>query len=465
MAQFQLRPYQIEDLALYMEHDKFMNLSDPGTGKTPSVCVRQQQLWQDARAKSIWQMPKSLLRKNKRELLAFTDLAPEQIQIVDGTPDEREKQLSNGDAVTFLMGFQRFADDWEKILHLHPEIQSLVTDEWHMGGFKNPNSKRSIAVNKFARRTKYFLPMSGTLIAGKLDSCFTAVNIIEPRYYGNHFSFMAQHAVKDDFGNLIGWINHDKIGRIFMRHGVRHTFEEVYGKEAKVIVKEKIEPDDKSLKAYKEFEEMAILELDGVLDSIGNPMAFLEGSNAAVAAMRCRQILAHPHKFNILKEDELTAKDEALLVHIEDHLNTKKPLVIFSAHVAEQERIYRLCLKMGLRTGLINNTVTSDKRGQIDEDFQNGLLDCVVGSPATAAVGFNWGHVDHVIFISIDYQDDNFVQAYRRAIREARKTHLLITVFEYIDTIERRVFRIVDAKSREKAKVDPTYEILTLSSI
>ena len=450
----ELRPHQIEALSFYLRNPRCADLSDPGTGKTGSACVYMEYLWTEHGCKTIWNMPKSLLKKNKKELLAFTNFTEEQIIIVDGTPKQREELMNDQRGVVFLMGFKRFTDDWQKLVVIHPKIDALIIDEIHMGGYKNPKTKNSLAMMQFMRKKKFYLPMSGTLIDGRLDSCYVPIHVIEPRYYANHYSFLAQHALLDDFGTVLAWINHEKIGRIFMRHCFRKTFEEVYGKEAKVIIKELVAMDERSRHAYNEFAEKAFLELEN---------EFLDGINPAVNAMRCRQIMGHPHKIGLLKEGELTGKDEALQVHVEDHLNNKKPLVIFASLQPEQERIAKLCEKWGMRVGLINGNVPTNKRAQIDEDFRAGLLDVIVGSPATAAVGFNWGHVDHVIFASIDYQDVNFVQAYRRAIRGVRTTPLRITVLEYEDSIDQRIFSIVDKKSRDKSKVDATYETLALS--
>lgn len=450
-----LRDYQIQDLSFYMNNERCANLSDPGTGKTPSACVYTEYLWADKGFKTIWAMPKSLLWKNYNEFLAFTNFKPEEVVIVDGTPKQREVQMASKTAKVWLMGFKRWADEWKKMREMHPEINFFCFDEWHMGGFKNPTSKRSEELFKSMRVVKYFLPMSGTLISGRLDSCYTAIKIIEPRYYANHFSFMAQHALTDEFGSVLGWVNHEKLGRIFLRHCIRHSFEEVYGKEAKKLIFEQVPMDPKSLKAYKEFEEKAMLELED---------EFLDGVNPAVNATRCRQIMGHPHHFNLLKENELTGKEERLQIHVEDHLNTGKPLVIFSSLIPEQERLASLCSKWGMKTALINSSVSPAKRAKIDADFQAGRIQCIVGSPATAAVGFNWGHTDHIIFASIDYDNTNFVQAYRRAIRGKRETPLLITVLEYENSIDQRIFKIVDRKSRDLAKVDASYEKLTLSS-
>ena len=110
------RPYQIDDLAFLINNPRAGLLSDPATGKTLPVCLYQEYLWTHKSEKSVWLMPKSLLKKNYDEVLECTNLKPEQVIIVDGTPAQREKQISDRNGVVFLMGFKRFAYDWEKIL-------------------------------------------------------------------------------------------------------------------------------------------------------------------------------------------------------------------------------------------------------------------------------------------------------------------------------------------------------------
>jgi len=449
-----LRDYQISDLAFYLQNPRCANLSDPGTGKTPSVCVYMEYLWTKQGCRSFWVMPKSLLRKNRKELLRFTNFTPADVMIIDGTPKERIIQMDSN-AKVFLMGFKRFADDWERLKKLHPDMNAVIVDEIHMG-FKSHKSDRTKALMKAMRVIEYFLAMSGTLIDGRLDSCFPTVQIIEPRYYGNHSTFMAQHALTDEYGNVILWTNHEKIGRIFKRHCIRRPFNSVYKNSDPIIQTEVCEMHHKQRVAYDEFEASAILELED---------KFLEGFNPAVAVMRCRQIMAHPETFGLLKDGELTGKDESLLVHIEDHKNRgNEPMLIYSALVPEQNRIYQLLKKEGLRVGLINGSVSAERRAEIDEEFRAGTLDAIVASPATAAVGFNWGHINHIIFASLDYQDVNFVQAYRRAIRGTREIPLRVTVLEYEDSIDQRIFAIVNKKSSDLAKVDDSYGVLTIGA-
>ena len=449
-----LRGYQIDDLAFLIANKRSGLLHDPGGGKTPPACAYIYYLWSYEKKKTYFVMPKSLMSKNKKELLRFTNFSEHDIMIVDGTPKQRVIQMADRNAKVFIMGFKRFADDWKTMKAFHPELDAVVVDEWHMG-FKSMDSTRTKELVKCMRQTTHLVPLSGTLIDGRLDSCYPAIHLIEPRYYASHHSFKMQHAVMDEYGTVLAWHNHAKIGFILQKHFRRKSFTEIYGAEQKVIQPELCEMHPKQRAAYDEFEAAALLELDD---------KFLEGSNPAVAAMRCRQIMAHPSTFKLLEPEELTGKEESLLVHLEDHRNNKTPLLIFASLQPEQERIAALCKKEGFRVGLINGNVPSSERVRIDEGFQKGEIDIVVASPATAGVGFNWGHVDHVIFMSLDYQNVNFVQAYRRAIRGVRAIPLRITIMEYSCSIDQRIFQIVNLKSADLHKIDDSYEKLDLGS-
>lgn len=449
------RPYQIEDLAFFIKQKKCAFLHDPGAGKTLPACLGMEYVWSRHQKKSYWIMPKSLLAKNKQELIECTNFSEHEIMIVDGTPKERAIQMGSKNAKVFLMGFKRFSDDWQTLRNLHPEMGAIFIDEFHMG-FKSHNSKRTKELFKCARLCDFFLAMSGTLIDGRLDSCYPAIHIIEPRYYANHWSFKVQHAIIDEYGTVIAWTNHAKIGHIFKKHCVRRTFKEVYGSdEQPVIIPELCQMHPKQREAYKEFEDKAILELSD---------EFLEGFNPGVHAIRCRQIMAHPETFGLLKEGELTGKDESLLVHLQDHINKKEPVLIYASLQPEQERIYRLCQKEGFNVGLINGNVSAKERARIDEDFRAGRIDALVGSAATAAVGYNWSHIDHVIFASLDYQDVNFTQAYKRCIRGKRDKRLWVTLLEYEKSIDQRIFEIVNRKSEDLHAVDDTYDKLNIGS-
>ncbi|AJD82958.1 hypothetical protein PJWF_00064 [Achromobacter phage JWF] len=445
------RPHQIVDLAFYIQTRRCLNLSDPGAQKTGSAAMYSWYLASEKNTKSVWAMPKSLLRKNKVDLLEFSHFRDEEVLILDGTPAQREQMLLRREPKVLLMGFDRWSSDWENILHHHPQIGHLTVDEMHLG-YAGHDSGRTQALYDSMKEVDTFLGMTGTIIKGRLTSAYPALNIIEPRFYGTYGAFLGYHAVRDDGGKITGWRNHEKLRQIFMNVAVRHTFEEVHGPESKVIIPELCDMSPAQRKVYDSMEADALVELEDSFLSAGSP---------GTSAIRCRQLMAHPETFGL--KVGTTGKDERLKIHLGNAVQSGEPIAVFASLIPEQLRIVELAKSLGLRTGLINGTVSAARRAEIDAQFQAGLLDCVVASPATAGIGFNWNHLRVMVFASLDYQDDSFMQAYRRGIRGKRETPLLIYVLEYRDSIDQRIMKIIEMKSRESHLVDPTKEIYKLS--
>lgn len=77
-----LREKQIEQLAFYIHHPKCLDLSDPGTGKTPPCCVYAYYVNDRLGKSTIWTMPKSLLKKNRAEMLRFTEFKEHEVKIL-----------------------------------------------------------------------------------------------------------------------------------------------------------------------------------------------------------------------------------------------------------------------------------------------------------------------------------------------------------------------------------------------
>ena len=438
---FSLRPYQSAHLAFHMSHKKSLNLSDPGTGKTPTLCVLIEYWWRFHNSKTAFVMPISLLKKNKIELLNFTTFQEHEIAIVRGTPKQREKIYADPNVKVFLMGFHNFASEWEKL----PLINAVAVDEFHMG-FKSNDSKRTQSFYKCMNKVEFCVFATGTLIDGRLDSAYPAIKAIEPRYYWDYRQFLRAHQLRDTFtGQVLGWTNHQRLAKILGQHAVKVRFEEAYaGSPEPIITHEICEMSKEHQKLYDRLEAEALIELED---------KFIDASaSGGVHQLRCRQMIAAPHSLGIQDEIEL-GKMNSLEVHIEDTINKKKPLIIFSVFVAEQEMIKDFCEKKGLRTALINGNTSGPARAKIDEDFRSGLIDVVVGSPACMAVGYNWQHVDHVIFMSLDYLDSNFRQAMGRADRGTRTYPLRVTVLKYDVAVEEKVWWIVQRKMRDSKKV------------
>lgn len=451
-AGLELRSYQVEDLARLMTEPRVMNLSDPGTGKTPTACVYSQWVYEGTGKAVVWVQPKAIIRKNRDELIDWTDFDPEEIVIVDGTPQQRREQIAKP-AKVYLMGFQRWSEDWEAF---KGRTNGVIVDELH-AGYSTWTSKRTQSLVQSMRHNEFFLPMTGTMIRGRLDSVYPTIHLIEPRYYGGgHQQFMAHHAVYDDWsGRVIGWKNVERIAQIMARHGIRRSFKDAYGEKNMLTFVERCDMTKKQRAAYREFEEKAILELED---------KFIEGGLPGVFVIRCRQIMCHPHTMGLIKDDELSGKEEVMQIHVEDHLATGEPFVVFASMVEEQARLLTLLRKWGVKAEWMGGHTSGAKRGDIDDGFRRGDFQALVASPQVAAFGFNWAHISGVYFTSMDYSNDTFDQAVMRGIRGTRTTPLKVTVLEYYDSIDQRLFEVVMRKSNLSHSVDASYGRIDLKS-
>lgn len=448
-----LRDYQIKDLAYYIQNPKCANLSDPGTGKTAPTDIYAWYLWNEFKIRTLFVMPTGLFEQNKKSFIDFTPFKEEDICIVEGGPDRRKK-LMESNAKVFIVGFNFFnplrskeglkPSDFMTLYNLHPDVKCCFVDEFHLGYGNMESQRTQYWMGAVERFMTHCVMLTGTAIDGKLGSAYPIIRAIEPRYYANYQDFLKWHAKYDYFGSIVGWINHGKIKEILARHTIRHSFEEIYGKENLVVIRQTTQMYQEHYKLYKEVHDKSMIELEN---------SFLEISSGGVEAVRARQILQCPEELGYAPEKlkNLTLqKDELLRIHIANALEANKPMVIFSPFIAEHKRICDM-LREFLKPeewGVINGTESTTRRNFTDENFKNGTIRILVASPATCSVGYNWGHVDIMVFTTLDYKDSSFMQGYRRAIRGKREHPLLVYLLEYANTIDQRIYEVVEEKMK-----------------
>lgn len=434
----ELRPHQVETLSFYATNKNCLNRSEPATGKTAPSCVMAKYVFDKENGSTIFVMPKSLLIKNEEEITNWTGL---KTLIYRGQPTLTKWRGETYDVI--LTTADTLSKHYDNILKmLSKRIGLLLADETHLY-WSSAKAKRTQFILAHCRKIPRNIWLTGTVIRGRLDSAFPVIQMIEPRYYGNHQTFMNQHSIQDSFtGEVIGWCNEAKINAILKIHSVNYLFRDVYGDPDYIYLPTHVDIDSKHYKAYKEFEEFANLELED--DSI------LYATEAGVQTIRCRQILGCPEVLGLKIADY--GKDDWVF---ENLLNGDyQKVVLFSAMQGEQVRLVRKIEERGFKVGLINGTVDGNKRGQIDKAFREGDLQVIVASPATAGVGLNWHNCEAATFVSIDYMDDNITQATFRFIRGKRDKTIPIYLLKYKNTIEDKIYGIVYQKSLLASKAD-----------
>jgi len=456
----ELRPDQIKDLGrLFYKERRCIHGGEPGTGKTPTVCVLQRARWDKHQHKSVWLMPMKLLDKNYDEAMLWGEWDLGDVVIVDGDEDECERALHSG-AKLLLMGFKRFdmcADD------IPDEYKGIDIDEWHKG-FGHHRSQRTQALYRWCDRRGedlWFVPMTGTGYNGKPSTLYPAIQIIEPRYYGSPEMFDRTHEIRDPWsGRLLSYTQLDKLESILTHHSIKRLWTDVHGPEKLVAEVIPCRMSARQREAYDQFRETALLELETF---------FVDGTEPGPAFIRARQIMEHPNLFPNLMEGgtgtvdicpgETPGKLDRFGDDCEDLSALGRPLLAYAALIPQQEQLLEMALARGRKAAIINGKVSNKLAAAADRDFRAGRIDTIIGSPKVADCGYNWQwcgdkEVSDVIFASMDFQDTTFFQAYKRAMREARQSALRILIYTYISTLDQHIMRLVKKKSVDASQVE-----------
>ncbi|GJE78136.1 DEAD/DEAH box helicase [Methylorubrum suomiense] len=452
----ELRKDQIQDLGrLFFKERRCIHGGEPGTGKTPTICVLQRARWDRHGHKSIWLMPMKLIDKNFDEAMLWGEWAPGEVAIVDGSPNEVEQALTCG-AKLLLMGFTRFELVADRI---HEDYKAIDIDEWHKG-FGGHDSKRTQALYRWCKRRGddlWFVPMTGTSYNGRPSTVYPALQVIEPRYYGTPEAFSSVHDLVDPFTRkVVGHTNLDRLETILSAHSIKRLWTDVHGPEEIVVQVARCRMNDRQRRAYDKFRETALLELE---------QFFIDGTQPGVGFIRARQIMEHPNSFPDLvtpgqRVDICPGEVPGKLEEFADDCEKiDRPLLAYAALVPQQEEMLRIALAAGRRAAIINGQVTKKAASAADRGFRAGELDTIIGSPQVADCGYNWQfcgdrEVSDVLFVSMDYQDTAFFQAYKRAMRQTRRSALRLKLYTYIDSIDQHIMRLTKRKSVEAAQVE-----------
>ena len=442
--EFGLRPYQAQHCAFHITHRASLNYSACATGKTYTMAWLAEYYWKTEQCKTVLINPISLSVKNKDEIVRFTDFAEDEVQIVSGTPAKRAVQWKNTKAKVFIVGPDLFGKEWEQML---PDVKSILVDESHLAysGHKSARTQAFYMAQKKANHITFFT--ATPIGSGKASSIYYAFCCCAPLVFANFKRFMNYFAIYNSLGYIIGWRHMDVLGEQLKKFSVGISFKEAFKNAAENIVSfETCDFGDSDIEEkYRSMEDDALMELDD---------RYVEANSGGVKLLRCRQLLECPEVFGL--EPKIRAKDELLKSHFQHILDgSEKQILVYSAFVAEQERIVRICAEMGLQAGLINGSVVGAARASVAKKFESGEFQVLVASPATMAIGFNFEFVSSVVFVSADYDNSAFHQACFRGNRGTRSTPLPIYILVVNCKVEKKFWKkVLSEKEDYKNTVD-----------
>lgn len=166
--------------------------------------------------------------------------------------------------------------------------------------------------------------------------------------------------------------------------------------------------------------------------------------NGAVRTSRLRQVASTPA---LLGADDDSAKLDTAVEIIMDA--QPKQFAVFAEYVETCEILVERLTKKGIRAKAWTGKVSASDRTQMEDDFQAGEIDVLVGTIKAMGVGVTLTAADTAIFIERDWTPANNEQAEDRLWRNGQDNHVTILILEGVDTVD-------------SSKVKPTNDVKSL---
>lgn len=433
-GRYQPMDHQRKTVEFSLDHERFANLSDPGTGKTLAAVWAADALMQAELVRRVLIVaPKSiLLHVWGREL--FSTLPRRPYAIAYGSREKKRELAQNQDLQFIIVNYES--------LHLlegyTPGVDLIIADE--ATKIKEPRSRRTQALQRMAQHTRLWL-LTGTPAPQAPTDAYMACRLLRN---GAYMSFRAFRDLTMVQVSGFKWVPRQDAAAIVHRElqpAIRFRRDDCLDLPDQQIVDLEVDPSEQQRKLADQFIKQAWADLEGQK---------ITAVNAGVALSKALQVLAggvyHP-----TGDDEVqgaTAVNaeplmEAICNVIEQ---TEGPVLIFAPFRISAAVIHARLLERGLRSALVTGATPQAERNGIFDAVQAGALDAMVAVPQTVSHGLTLTRSNTIVWVGPVFSFETYEQANARINRsgQTRKN----VVFRISQTpLTRALYRRLDERA------------------
>jgi SNF2 family DNA or RNA helicase len=402
----------------------------PGGGKT-KIAVDLTGYWyvNSGLKKVLVITPKSVIGVWEEEIDLHLGYGVDEYEVVRLTKKKEKKiesirQYRVVDCLTYLLVTPDSAMVlFEEFKRWKPDV--VIMDESHY--IKNHSSKRSRRIKRIGRVAHKRLALTGTPMPKNYLDLWSQLDYLEEGFLGLWSAFKSRVPIWGGYmnHNIVGWDSKavkwlkGKVKEIAVNVG-KHRF------NLPPIVYQKVPFYlEGSAKYYNDMATSFVAELDEYGTQVTAEMVITQMT-------RLQQITG-----GFVTDDEGEVRSVGtekldILSELFDKyvLDGKQKVVVFARFVPEVNAICELCKKKKIKFGYITGKVSSSKRDEYRNNFQNGDLQVMVCQIASGGIGITLNAARIGIFYSMDQQLDHYEQSRDRLDRGSitGSTHILFLV-------------------------------------
>lgn len=312
------------------------------------------------------------------------------------------------------------------------DIPMIAIDEIHK--CKSATSQQGKAILKL--KPEYRIAMTGTPLMNSPLDLYIILRWLGIEKHSN-FQFKKYYAVMGGYGGyeVIGYRHLDELESQLQSIMVRRLKEEVLDLPEKTYIDEYVDMLPKQNVIYKEVKADIRMNIDKISIS-PNPLAQM---------IRLRQATGYT---GILSDTvQCSAKLDRMEELIEESRENGRQVIVFSNWASIIDEVYaRLEQKYPL--SMITGETPDDVRQTNVEEFQNGHSKVIIGTTGAMGTGITLHSGTVIIFLDHPWSRALYDQAVDRAHRIGQKQNITIYNLMCKDTIDERIWELVNKKGR-----------------
>jgi SNF2 family DNA or RNA helicase len=426
----ELYPYQKNGIDFALFRKAAIIADDMGSGKTIQAigaAVLKKRIFDFK--KTLVVCPASLKEQWTKEIEKFSD---EKALIIQGFPDEREKQYLDKDHFFFIVNYETLLRD--QLALNKAGFDFLILDEAQR--IKNYETKTASSIRRL--QFKHVLVITGTPIENRLIDIFSIVSAINPYFFGPLWEFSYQHCLFDPE-------KHDKINGYYNLQKLQKQLEPILIRREKRNVLDQL-PNVQQINVPV---NLSPLQADyhasytkGIATIIRKKFMTpydLQKLQLLLASMR----MVCDSTYLIDEETNESPKLEELkyiLLEKLDVVNSDIKIIIFSEWVKVHKLIGHILRENNIGFTELNGSVPVKLRGELIRKFETNPHCKIFLSTEAGGSGLNLQVADTLINFELPWNPAKKNQRIGRIDRLGQKSNKL-TIFNFItrNSIEQQI--------------------------
>lgn len=422
--------HQVKAFGFSSSLDASALFMDQGTGKTMvTIAVTGKRYLDDQVLRVLVICPKAVKPVWPRELSKHADY---EYSVSQDKPPE-------GEGVQFwITNYDRVSRELRRLRKWKPDL--IILDESHK--IKNRKAARTKAVIALGAKTPYKILMSGTPFGKCISEVWSQFKFLNRDIFGSNYAlFKDRYLVMGGYMNysVVDYQNEDEFADKLHSVSFRVKKEECLDLPPVNYQKLYVEPDAKTKKIYKQFEDHLYAEIDdfevSVLGSAQKQMKLRQMSGGSVKTNTSDMAHISDQKITVLKD------------FMEDRVNEKT--LIFFSFTHEIEMASKMLDSLGIKYLTLQGATPDKDRDVFEDKFQEDpSIGAALIQVQTGAEGMTLTAADVSIFYSPSFSYIGFSQAKDRFNRIGQLRPMTILFIIMSGTVDERVVDVLECNGQ-----------------